>query len=334
MLDYQREDQRAMFLEKGDIDIGDIHVVGIGAVGSAAVWTLSKCDCLTGTLHLIDPEEVSLSNLQRYVLCSQTDTQQKRKKVEVAIQALKGNRGLKVNAYPTAWGTYLKQRNDWNIELVAVAVDSANARREIQAALPRQVVNAWTGANGDAGLSRHFTFGQSACLVCLYMPETGGKNFDQIVAESLGLGHPQQLMGVRKMLHTGEPLSADTIRQIATINNVAESELASFVGKPLVVFYNEAICGGIMLRLKEGSVTPIAVEVPMAFQSAMAGVMLAAELVSRAAKLGSISEATTRLFLLRPIGDTLSFNFARDASGKCICHDPDFVAQYHGKYPS
>jgi ThiF family len=132
LLNYQREGKRVGHLEEGDIDIGDIHLVGIGAIGCAAVWTLSKCDFLKGSLRLIDPEEVSLSNLQRYVLCSQTDVQQKCKKVEVAIQALKGNHGLNVNGYATA--SAMRKRS-----MVQVVMISPTSPRRLETRLSSSV---------------------------------------------------------------------------------------------------------------------------------------------------------------------------------------------------
>jgi hypothetical protein len=73
-------------------------------------------------------------------------------------------------------------------------------------------------------------------------------------------------------------------------------------------------------------------EVPMAFQSAMAGTMLAAGLVSRAAKVHIIPETTSRFSMLQPVPEFLSFNIEREPSEKCICHDPDFLARYQHKY--
>ena len=46
-------------------DLGTTHLVGIGAVGSAAIYALSTLPQLAGTLHLIDNDKVDDSNLQR-----------------------------------------------------------------------------------------------------------------------------------------------------------------------------------------------------------------------------------------------------------------------------
>jgi molybdopterin/thiamine biosynthesis adenylyltransferase len=332
LLTYKHEHQTSLQLELKDIDLGTTHFVGLGAVGSAAIWCLARCSWLKGTVHLVDPQEVTLSNLQRYVLCAQVDASQHLKKVDIAVKALEKNPNLKGLPHLGSWGEYLYKIGNWKLDQLAVAVDSAAARRDVQASSPRELLNSWTGPNGDVGISRHTSFGKTACLMCLYMPETGGKNLDQIVAESLNLTQPQHLLVVRRLLHTAEPLNEETIRQIAALNNVAADALLSFAGQPLIVFYNEAICGGLMLRLG-GSTTP-EMEVPMAFQSAIAGTMLAAGLVSRAAKLHIIPETTTRFSMLQPVPEFLSFNIERDPSEKCICHDSDFLARYQQKYTS
>jgi len=49
------------------IDIGETHLVGVGAIGRAAVGVGAKLVVFTGRLHLIDSGLIELSNLQRYV---------------------------------------------------------------------------------------------------------------------------------------------------------------------------------------------------------------------------------------------------------------------------
>jgi len=328
-IEYDTEQQSAFKLDSGDIDLGSVHLVGAGAVGCAALWTLARCKWVHGTIHVIDPETIAQSNLQRYILSTQSDASQSLLKVDIAKGAVEHlNSRLKVRPHPKAWGEFAYKDSDWVFERVAVAVDSAIARREVQASLPREVINAWTGSDGDVGISRHVTFGKNAsCLCCLYRGHAEAKNFDQIVAESLNIANVQQ---VRKLLHTGEPLTEESVSQIAVMNGILPDTLKTFVGKPLIVFYNEAICGGLLFRLG-GKAAP-EVEVPMAFQSALAGIMLAAELLARAAEPYSLRKTLTRLSLLRPIPDVMSFNVARDTSGQCICHDQDFIGRYVQKY--
>src|SRR5205814_812863 len=63
--------------------------------------------------------------------------------------------------------------------------DSARARCEIQASLPRWIANAWTQPS-DLGLSCHKISTTDVCLACLYWPNQTVKNETQLVAEAIG----------------------------------------------------------------------------------------------------------------------------------------------------
>jgi hypothetical protein len=78
------------------------------------------------------------------------------------------------------------------------------------------------------------------------------------------------------------------------------------------------------------SVQPV--EAPMAFQSALAGLMLAAELVIHAAYQGATRPARTEINLLRRLGSHLSQEDQKHPSGRCLCQDEDYLAVYGSKY--
>jgi hypothetical protein len=81
-----------------------------------------------------------------------------------------------------------------------------------------------------------------------------------------------------------------------------------------------------------GTGNPGTAVVPMAFQSALAGLGLAAELVKHAAGLPIPAATSTRINLLRPLAPMLADPRARDPSGRCICRDGDFLDAYRRKY--
>jgi hypothetical protein len=166
------------------------------------------------------------------------------------------------------------------------------------------------------------------------LPDKAAKNQDELVAESIGFVQPQPptLMLVRKLLYTGEPLDSNFIAMIAQANNIDPAKLGQFRGKPLLTFYTEAVCGGLLLRLKDAP-TMAGQSVPLAFQSALAGVMIAAQLVVDTFGPDHASQTTARLNVLRPVPSVISFPFARDTSGNCICSDSDYLEVYKNKYP-
>ena len=72
---------------------------------------------------------------------------------------------------------------------------------------------------------------------------------------------------------------------------------------------------------------------PLAFQSALAGVLLSAETVCDVLLAGAQRETFVRQFdVLRPVGDPSPQRALTAGTGSCICEDPDFIAAYMAKY--
>jgi hypothetical protein len=327
LLDYHPGASEPANPELGPVDLGESHLVGLGAIGNGAAWALSRVPGLDGELHLVDHEAVDLTNLQRYVLAAMDDIGAS--KVSLAEGFLLG-KGLKVSAHPQRWGVYLADRGDWNLRRVAVAVDSAYDRRAVQAALPRWVVNAWTQPD-DLGVSRHSFLGDHACLTCLYLPEGKRKSEAEIIAETVGF--PEEWREVGERLYKGTPTERLFLERIAAAWGIDIEQLLPFEGKPLRDLYREGVCGRAVIGLGDGTRGDAQAEVPMAFQSALAGVMLAAELVANAAGYKDAPPPiTTRMNLLRPLGAVLSFPLPKHHSGRCICQDADYVGSYRAKY--
>jgi hypothetical protein len=101
------------------------------------------------------------------------------------------------------------------VDSVLSAVDSAKARIEIQASLPRRIFNAWT-QRGEAGVSRHSFLGNKACLACLYMPTGGAVNEDVLVVRALRLPEDElTLREVRRRLQLNEATDRGFLERIA-----------------------------------------------------------------------------------------------------------------------
>lgn len=315
------------------ITLSETLLGGVGAIGNAVVWTLARLPRIEGTLRLIDPEAVDLSNLQRYVLTDQASAGVS--KVELAAAALRRvHPALEVTEHSLRWGEYLHERDNWAISRIATAFDSVEDRVLAQGALPRSLLNAWTQL-GDLGVSRHTAFGEVPCAACLYAPRPGGKSEAEHISNDLGFeGAPHE---IRHLLYTGQPVSAEFVRQIAENLGITDplhlKELLKLAGRPLREFHGTAICGGVMLNL---GVMPDGggVEAPMAFQSVLAGVMLAAEIVLDAhreqAGVTVSPPVRTVLDLLRPVPTHPHPPVSRRPN--CICSDQDYVAAYREKY--
>ena len=320
IFDYSRLPR--ILTEPLDYDLGEVALAGAGAIGNAAVWLLARSQC-QGRIHLIDPETVDDTNPQRYVLTDAKSTGED--KVTLAAREL-GTSKVQPVPHKTAWGSFIGKQPGWKIPMVAVALDSPEDRVAVQASLPRWILNSWTQAN-DLGVSRHEFNSDSACLACMYWPKKQKPNLDEIIKEAIR--YSGELMDVRNMLYFGTGLDDAWLDRISRDMGQPRELLEPFKGTTIDAFYREAICGGHVIAAEGGKI-----EVPMAFQSALAGIMLAAEIVKygRAGHKLDTSMVTTKIDLLRPLGTHLSEPYKRRSDVSCICSDQDYRERYAEKY--
>ncbi len=325
VLDFKHGARAANPALPAERDLGQFSMVGLGAIGNAAVWALGRMTGSTGAIDLIDHERIELSNLQRYVLADRGSVGAE--KVEVMKRFLPG---FAVRTYPMRWREFLLATGTHHHGLVAVALDTARDRVLLQGSLPREIINSWT-QRGDLGISRHPNFsGDGPCLACLYLDPRPSRNDDEILAEELGI--PEQAKNIGHMLHLAQPVGEAFVRELAARKGVSEIELLKFADLPLWEFRAKAVCGG---GLFSSVSTKNAVEVPMAFQSALAGVLLAGEIVAtRLALRRAPLPPKTTVDLMRPISKILNFPASKnaDARSRCICRDNDYLSVYAKKY--
>ena len=299
-------------------------LVGVGAVGNSAAWALARTP-LTGQVQLVDPEVVELSNLQRYGLCERGDEGG----IKVAIVAKEFNGSLKALPHRGTWASFLEAEG-YRWERVLVALDSARDRRAVQGSLPHWIANAWTQL-GDLGVSTHSFLGQDACLACLYLPLQTSKNQDQIVAD--GLKIPQLQDRVRFLLGSGQATGRELCDAVANAWDIPPETLDPYVDRPIRELWVEGICGGGIISLEKVGPAPGELQVPLAFQSALAGILLAAETVRDILTSGTERKTLVRrLDVLRPIGEASRQPALKAGTGNCVCEDLDFIAAYRAKY--
>jgi E2/UBC family protein C/ThiF family protein len=299
-----------------------VVLVGCGAIGQAAVWMLGRSP-LRCDLFLVDGEQIDLSNLQRYVLTTYRD--EDAVKSTLAADHLSGS--VTPRPYHGDWASFLAAHgHHWPI--VMTGLDSAQHRRAVQASLPRWIANAWTQP-GDLGVSTH-EFLSGACLACLYLPTGSERNEDVIVAEALGVS--DRAADVRTLLHSAMPVPAELLDAIAAGLAVSRDALDPFQGQPIRKLYVEGVCGGAVLPLGAAGTPRQEVHVPLAHQSALAGVLLAARLVRLAAGADSGRTEVTRLDILRDPGQQPTQYALKDPRGICICQDSDYQAVYAQKW--
>lgn len=330
-----------------EIDIEHAALVGGGAVGQAALLALSGSQ-VTGIVTIIDPEQVELSNLQRYVLTTAGD-----------VGAVKVN--LAQDRAQTATLTIKKAQQAWTAGLLEelgaqrtlCALDTAQQRILLAAALPGPIYNAWTQPR-DLGFSRHEHFGQEPCLACLYWPIEAKPNQHELIAEAVG-EHPLRVLAYLTInAPVGTPIPVQAIPQLAALpapgdapgwtgrpilddiaarHEIAAERLDRWRGAPLDVLYREVVCGEAMLDFSFTGI-PQETRVPLAHQSALAGVMLAVELLCAADHvLARARPAATegRLHVLAALPQVLAR--PRQRTVGCICSDRDFVEAANAPHP-
>lgn len=326
-----------------DIDVGTVHLAGCGAVGEAAVAALATLR-VRGTLVAVDHEKIDEGNLQRYVLALDDDVG--RPKTNLIDRALKGSR-LKVRKVPTRWGD--DDRSGPGAETVLVAVDSKRDRVGVQASLPRVIYNAWTQP-GEAGFSRHERFGEDPCLACLYWPRRAQPSYSQLIAEALEVDELRVLQYLTTQTPVGQPLPPEAVgiaslrlqppagagawarrsllADIAATFGLAEEDIRRLGSRGVGDLYSSGVCGELLQRGNNGR-RDEDVSVPLAHQSALAGVLLA---------IGLVVAKTPQLRAHRPDQPLLHYDVLHGASQElvspesrypsCLCHDGDFRDAY------
>ncbi len=297
-------------------------LVGLGAIGNGALWALARAP-VGGELHLVDPERIELSNMQRYVLSALAD--EGKAKIALAQAALNG----KLRGWPheVDWNNFIVgEGHRW--ERVLVALDSAADRRAVQDGLPRWIVNGWTQA-GDLGVSVH-PWKDGACLACLYLAQGQVPSEDEQVAAALGV--PQHQQQVRRLLVGSEPTPPELLEEAASALEIEPEVLLAYKGRPLREIYVEGLCGGGVVPLDRIGEPARDVHVPLAHQSALAGILLAARLLADLLGRDVSTAEATRLDVMRPIAEHITQPIAKDARGICICQDPVYQTAFEAKW--
>ncbi len=320
------------------LDVGRLHLVGAGAVGEGAALAIGSMP-LSGELLPVDHEAVSISNLQRYVLATSEDVDHP-KTTLIARQLVAS--ALRVTEVPTHWGD--DDRSGPGATTVLVALDTGRGRIEVASSLPTLAYNAFTGPN-DLGWSRHEAFGVAPCLACLYWPTNTVPNRHEVIGMALGI-HPERalLYLIRPTHPVGSPAipatsgrftapEAERLRwsQQSLLEDLVERSVMSAAdadrwrGEPLESLYRDGFCGGAFVAGTPSETRHREVLVPLAQQSALAGIMLATQVVVAAdprLRAHRPDAIEGRIDLLAPLPQIVTRPRLRTRG--CICFDPDY----------
>lgn len=324
LLNYSRHHTPSMPLPA--VQIKDGVLVGVGAIGNAVLWCLKRLPALQGSLTLVDPEVLDLSNLQRYALATQADIGHH--KVELASR-FSERPGLEIKPHKQSFGDFVAEhRPACDFDTIVVAVDNSFDRMAVQAVLPRLILNGWTGDDGRLGVSRHSFDSSQACLACMYMATSPKKSRTEEIADIIGMDPLEAADWVVKRVR----LTRSMLESIAKAGRYTLDVLLPWEGHTLDDFYVEAVCGGALIEagaaVQEGEAL-----VPLAHQSILAGTLLGCEMIK--AELGLIPDdfpVDTRLSLVEKLPDYISTRHGKTPKPRCICSDEDYLSVYRSKH--
>lgn len=323
-------------------DLGRVYLAGAGAVGEAAALAFRETRA-TGTLVAVDPERIDVGNLQRYVLAFDRD--ERTPKPEIVERELLAS-GIAVEAVHTAWGA--DPRTQTPTETVLAALDTTQGRIELQAALPRRLFNAYTQPL-DIGWSRHEEFGLTGCLACLYWPTSARPHRFEVLAAALHQD-PRRVLryATNPTLKIDQPIASsdlpaeldpDERRRWAETSIAVDigsdlfgdpDALAMRGGSSIDDLYHE-VCAGTLVPTQVGQLMREVI-VPLAHQSALAGIMLATQiLVANNPELAARrpAEQQMRMDVLRPQGPR-PLMVGRVAG--CICNDRQYLETHRARW--
>lgn len=162
----------------------DGALVGLGAVGSAIALILAEMKA-QGRAVLVDRQRYSAENKTTYSLGTAGDVTSRTWKTEVAARRLSNIRCKKFNGDVADFVMEVDRSHYDPPHLVLSALDSVEARHDVQRLWPDRLIDA---ATGDTMLGLHDVAGEGApCLICFLPPRRGASSSLFALSDQTGL---------------------------------------------------------------------------------------------------------------------------------------------------
>lgn len=242
------------------INVNGVVIVGLGGIGAALVAAASSLPRLSGTLTLVDKDDIDDTNLNRFLVARHGETGTK---VDLCRRALD-------------FHAYVETRYEWFDEfiskvgdqhaLVIVGVDKDKVRRQIQATLPRVILNGGTSDTASFRVSRH-DFIHGACLSCISQDDLTDSQMERGLSRILGLD-PEVVTTYAKL---GQPIPAAALRKSGVL---MESDIER-LGNQQVEEIQNRVCTQVPLLAEDQGDEAVSIS----FLSALPGFLLLGELV-------------------------------------------------------
>ncbi len=327
LLDYQEIGESEPALPDC-IDV-DATLFGSGSIGCGFLLGTIFTPQLHGALTIVDNGRFDTKNPYKYALLDWSTAQLEPYKAAWSQQQIQRYAPDRLTARAfvgTAEAYVASLPHNYTIPLALSAVDTPDARLEIQDTLPQRILNA--GIDGTLAQVSTHGFGKGPCLACLSM---------QVALEAWNAGPIAARTGlsparVHQLIQRNEAMTQqdlDTIKERHLVPEEYLSSLDSFLGQPLLSFWNRVAYSEAPIQVG-GSPSVL---VTTAFVSAFAGVLLLAELIKQSVpelQPYRVSNSYQHQLLGIPAGGV--FQYTQDARGWCLCHSTYRLAIYHEKY--
>jgi molybdopterin/thiamine biosynthesis adenylyltransferase len=307
---------------QGSMDIGRLCLVGAGAVGGGLVYALGYLSDSRGEITVIDFDRIDRSNLNRYLIATETNVGQA--KPDVVAKFL-SNTGIHVIPESTTYNQYSAIHPNSSFDTVVSTVDNNEARLQIQSDLPRLILHGATHENTFV-ISR-LGFLEGACLACLFSERP--KSYEEQISEDTGIPVQQ----VKQIIETNGKLTSDLVEQIVTGRGVDFKKLQASIGELFRDVYAKEICGTLRIDTENKSQHTQAATV--SFVSAMPGFLLAGEILKeRTSELRDYK--LNNYFLMSMFSPDANEPFFREKNEHCfaLCANPIMIRRYEEKWLS
>jgi len=305
-------------------------LVGAGSVGGATAYLFAHMPEFSGELDVVDDDCLRGHNPGRAILATKQLAAEEAAKVEVVESALAHQAGLDVRPHQKRFEDFVAERaRDAQLPLVLSAVDSVASRREIQDAMPLDVIDAACGTE-QVSCSVHLT-DSGPCIYCLHVGAVLDSTRIKYRLISAATGMSEAAVAP---LHVAQiPLTLQHVRSIEAYRRELGESLSvgafdDYIGKTLETLYREKLLYGEALIATAGG-GQAAVAAP--FVTALTGFILASEALKAGSadaygpyRLGSPGALGImyREDPWRTPADRLITRPARWPTQECLCQSP------------
>jgi hypothetical protein len=164
--DYRQDASGANPELQKRLNLGILHLIGAGAIGSCLGYALDPLVPQTrGIVKAIDAERLDFSNLNRYMLAMYREADSRLRKVTSVGKIARGD--LYVTEEPYRFQVFCEKEPE-DMETAVVGVDDIQTRWDVQKTFPRLILNGASELD-FVSVSRHSidSIAEKACLGCL-----------------------------------------------------------------------------------------------------------------------------------------------------------------------